>query len=319
MNGSRAAWVSGLLLAGLGVLIGMRACGDDQAGAASAPAVPSTAETGIPASASGSGGVADDSRPQVFERVAPSGVPLRLVRRPRLDIPSPPYGPHLAALQAASDAGDAEARYRLGVMLYQCRDVPEGEAALGKAVEELYQTRSRGGWDVSDPAQEEQTLRTAYDFCQGIPGPARTGYRELLKAAADAGVVEAQLNLMFYLPPGEYCQFLEDCSPAQVQRMAVLREEARSYVTRALEAGSVEALRTVGGWFLNEEMGTPDPVEAYAHFSAYDQIQQVAGRERELGAMLAGIRKRLRPVDLERAQSRAKELLANPRCCLLTR
>lgn len=257
--------------------------------------------------------------PPPVELVAPSGVRIRVQRLPRIDTPEPPYGPQLAALNTAAEAGDVIARYRLGLMLYQCRDVPADEAGLRRAIEEIHQTRSRGGWDVADPAQEDQALRTAYGHCAGVPADSRLRYREQMRAAADAGLIEAQLNLMFHLPPGEYCQYLEDCSPEQVQRMNTLREEARLEVGKALQGGSVEALRTVGGWFLNEEMGTPDPVEAYAHFHAYDQIQQAAGRERELTAMLDGLRGRLRPVDLERAEARARELLSNPRCCLLTR
>lgn len=257
--------------------------------------------------------------PRVVQAIAPSGVHLRVERRPRLDTPSPPYGPQLAELQAASDRGDPVAQYRLGTMLYQCRDVPADDAQLAKGIEEIHQTRSRGGWDVADPAQEERALRTAYANCEGVPAPSRTQFRDLLRSAADQGLIEAQLNLMFYLPQADYCQFIENCTPKQAQFMAGLREEARTSVTKALEGGSVEALRTVGGWALNEEMGTPDDVEAYAHFSAYDQIQQATGRERELGVMLAGLKKRLRPVDMERAEARAKELLSNPNCCVLTR
>lgn len=279
----------------------------------------STVGDSVAGSAAASGTAGRRVPPNEIEAVAASGVRIRVKRLPRIDVPAPPYGPKLAELFAASDSGDPTARYRLGLTLYQCRDVPADEPGLARAVEEIHQTRSRDGWDVADPAQEEQSLRTAYANCAGVPAPARVQYRELMRAAADAGLVEAQLNLMFHLPPGEYCQFIEDCTPSQAQRMLALRDEARDYVGRALDGGSVEALRTVAGWYLNEEMGTPDPVQAYAHFSAYDQIQQAAGRERELTAMLAGIRARLRPVDLELAETRAKELLANPRCCLLTR
>jgi TPR repeat protein len=321
MNRRRAGMVGAALLALLAAALGLARCGDpadpdDRAPVSGAPvdlttsAADATTQQTDPL---------DPRAPQVIERIAASGVPIRLTRRPRIDVPSPPYGPQLQALQAAADSGDPDARYRLGLMLYQCRDVPADEAGLSRAVEELHQTRSRGGWDVTDPAQEERALRTTYADCQGVPAAARTQYREPMRAAADAGLIEAQLNLMFHLPPGEYCQFIEDCTPAQAQRMLALRDEARTYVSRALDGGSVEALRTVGGWYLNDEMGTPDPVEAYAHFSAYDQIQQAAGRERELTAMLAGLKARLRPVDLAQAETRAKALLSDPDCCVLTR
>lgn len=260
-----------------------------------------------------------EAEPRVIERIAASGVRVRIERRPRIDTPSPPYADRVRELQPLADGGDAIARYQLGLALYQCRDAPADETGLARAVEEIHQTRSRQGWDVTDPEQEEQALRTIYQQCAGVPAEARGRFRELLRAAAEQGLMEAQLNLMFHLPPGQYCQFIEDCTQEQARVMTGLREEARANVFKALEGGSVEALRTVGGWALNEEMGTPDDVEAYAHFSAYDQIQQATGRERELGVMLAGIAKRLRPVDLERAQARAKELLSNPKCCVLTR
>lgn len=264
-------------------------------------------------------GAGTPTEPRVMEAVAASGVRVRIERRPRIDTPSPPYAARVRELQPAADAGDPVARYKLGLVLYQCREAPADEAGLARAVEEVHQTRTRQGWDVTDPAQEEQALRTTYAHCAGVTPEARAQFRDLMRSAAELGLMEAQLNLMFHLPQAQYCQFIEDCTPAQAKFMAQLREEARANVVKALEGGSVEALRTVGGWALNEEMGTPDDVEAYAHFSAYDQIQQATGRERELGVMLAGIAKRLRPVDLERAQARAKELLSNPKCCVVTR
>ncbi len=282
-------------------------------------AADAAASAGGGADGSATGSIPDAAESRVVQTVAPSGVPLRVEKRPRIDLPAPPYAARVAELQAASDRGDPVARYQMGTMLYQCRDVPVDEAALSKGVEEIHQTRTHDGWEVSDPAQEEQALRTSYANCQGVPAEARARFRDLLRSAADQGLIEAQLNLMFYLPQSNYCQFIEDCTQQQVKFMANLREEARVNVTKALEGGSVEALRTVGGWALNEEMGTPDEVEAYAHFSAYDQIQQATGQERELGVMLAGIRARLRPVDLERAEARAMELLSNPKCCVLTR
>lgn len=314
----RLAW-AGLAL----VLLGLMLWGWKVAVLGPVPAHPVSEADGQAASGSaerpGRGLAGAPQEAGVMEARTSSGVRLRIERRPRIDIPDPPYAARVQELQAAADGGEPVAQYRLGLALYQCRDVPVDAAGLARSVEQIHQTRMLDGWDVSDPAQEERTLRTAYADCQGVPGQTRTRFRDLLRSAAEQGLMEAQLNLMFHLPQADYCQFIEDCTPEQRQFMAELREEARVNVHKALAGGSVEALRTVGGWALNEEMGTPDDVEAYAHFSAYDQIQQATGRERELGAMLAGIRKRLRPVDLERAETRARELLSNPKCCVLTR
>ena len=249
----------------------------------------------------------------------PSGQSVRLIRMPRLDLPSPPFVSAYQRLRENAEQAPPAQQYQLGQLLYRCRDAASDEAELARQIDRLYQTRRHEGWDVDDPPAEERNLRQGYADCAGIPGPARQEYRDWMRRAADGGLVEAQLNLMFHLPKAEYCQFIENCTPAQARFMAQLREEARVQVGKALESGSVEALRTVGGWMLNEEMGTPNPVEAYAHFSAYDQIQQASGRERELVVMLDGLRRQLRPVDLGQAETRARELLANPNCCVLTR
>ena len=313
----RAAWIAVVLVAVLAVLGWAWYLAQRDVGTAPSSGPAGSAQTSGAGADGSQGGAA--AEPRVIERVAASGVRVRIERRPRIDTPSPPYADRVRELLPLADAGDAVARYQLGLALYQCRDTPVEDAGLARAVEEIHQTRTRQGWDVTDPDQEEQALRTLYRHCAGVAADLRTRYRELLRAAADQGLMEAQLNLMFHLPQAKYCQFIEDCTPEQAQFMAGLREEARANVLKARDAGSVEALRTVGGWALNEEMGTPDDVEAYAHFSAYDQIQQATGRERELGVMLAGIRKRLRPVDMDRAQARARELLSNARCCVLTR
>ncbi|MGQ0620457.1 MAG: hypothetical protein ACT4QA_11150 [Panacagrimonas sp.] len=259
------------------------------------------------------------SVPRVTRATTSSGILLRLQRNPRIDGPEPPYGPIYEASKHRIEQAPPLEQYQFGLLLYQCREVPADDAELARQVEQVHQTRRLNGWDVSDPVQEEQTLRREYADCAGIPQNARLQHRDWMKRAADGGLIEAQLNLMYYLPKAEYCQFIEDCSADQAAFMARLREESRASVTRALEAGSVEALRTVGSWALNEEMGPPDTAEAYAYLSAYDQVQHAAGRERELARMLEQLRARLRPVDLEAAEAKVRDLLSNPKCCVLTR
>lgn len=257
--------------------------------------------------------------PRVIEAVSSSGVSLRVTRSPRIEPPGPPYGLAFERLRAGAETAPPATQYQLALLLYRCRDAASDEGDLARQIDQLYQTRRSRGWDVEDPAQEELQLREDYSACAGITAAERQDYRLWMQRAAERGLMDAQLNLMFHLPKADYCQFIHDCTASQLALMATLREEARAQVAKALAAGSVEALRTVGGWALNEEMGAPDEVEAYAHFSAYDQIQQAVGRERELTAMLSGLRSRLRPVDRERAEARAKELLSNPSCCVLTR
>lgn len=257
--------------------------------------------------------------PAVVEAQVESGVRVRLQRRPRLDRPIAPFGPQYAGLSGAAEAGDPVSQYRLGLMLYECRELPEDPAVLAAQIDRLHQTHRIDGWDVADPQQEETLLRRRHEHCAGIPQAARENYRDWLQRAADAGLIEAQLNLMYHLPKAEFCQFIEDCTPQQRAMQEGLREQARAQVRKALDAGSVEALRTFGAWHLNEEMYTPNPIEAYAHFLAYDQVQRAAGREGGVDAMLKSLSRNLRPVDLDQAKDRARELLSNPQCCVLTR
>lgn len=256
---------------------------------------------------------------RVIEARTRSGIAVRLIHPPRIEPPEVPYGPKYEALLLSAAEGQAVAQYRLGLMLYACRDIPADELALSQHISLMYQTRRIDGWDVDDPGQEEGGLRQDFADCRDVPAEARVDYRKWLLHAADLGLIEAQLNLMFHLPKAEYCQFIENCTPEQARLMESLRDEARKYVSRARDGGSVEALRTMGGWALNEEMGTIDEIEAYAYFSAYDQIQQALHNERELGAMLESLRNKLRPVDLDQAERQAVELLSNPNCCVITR
>lgn len=253
----------------------------------------------------------------VKEVVSASGVTIRLQRRPRLSVPAPPYGPAYAELEPAAKAGDRPAQYRLGLLLYECRDVPADKAGLEQTIEHTYETRRRGGWDVDDPANEEQTLRRRYQECDGVPAEERGQYRDWMKQAADAGLMEAQLDLPLHLPQGEYCQYISECSPEQRAKQEGLDQEAVDYLGRARDEGSATALWTFGSWYAEGDVLPQNNVEAYASFSALDQVFEAAGEQKRFDAMLADLRSRMRPADLAQADARTRELLSNPQCCAL--
>ena len=253
----------------------------------------------------------------VKQVVSASGVTIRLQRRPRLSVPAPPYGPAYAELEPAAKAGDRPSQYRLGLLLYECRDVPADKAGLEQTIEHTYETRRRGGWDVDDPANEEQTLRRRYAECDGVPADQRGQYRDWMKQAADAGLMEAQLDLPLHLPPGEYCQYISECSPEQRARQEGLDHEAVDYLGRARDEGSATALWTFGSWYAEGDVLPQNNVEAYASFSALDQVFEAAGEQKRFDAMLADLRSRMRPADLAQADARTRELLSNPQCCAL--
>ena len=261
---------------------------------------------------------ATPAQPTVQQVVSASGVVIRLKHRPRLSVPAPPYGPAYAQLEPLARSGDHAAQYRLGLLLYECRDVPADSAGLEQTIEHTYETRRRGGWDVDNPANEEQSLRRRYQECDGVPGDARGQYRDWIKQAADSGLMEAQLDLPLHLPPGDYCQFLSECSPEQRAKQEALDHEAVDYLGRARDAGSATALWTFGSWYAEGDVLPQDNVEAYASFSALDQVFQADGEPARFDAMLADLRSQMRPADLEQADARMRQILSNPNCCAVS-
>jgi hypothetical protein len=286
-----------------------------------APA-PAPGTSAVPAAAvrpaAGPAAPAAAAAPAVQQVVSASGVSIRLQRRAALTVPAPPYGPAYSRLEPMARSGDKAAQYQLGLLLYECRDVPVDTATLEQTIENTYQTRRRGGWDVDNPANEEHSLRRRYEECAGVPQEQRGQYRDWLRHAADAGLIEAQLDLPRHLPPGEYCQFLSECSPQMRAKQEALDKEAVDYIGRARDAGSAAALWNFGAWYAEGEVLPQNTIEAYASFNALDQIYAAAGEPRRFDAMLADLRSRMRPADLEQAQARTRELLSNPNCCALT-
>lgn len=310
----------GLLIAAMAIVavLGFRAR-ERQAPAApetpaAAPAVDPTGEPPAPPAPAAPA----QSRQTVEHAVVESGVAIRLVRRPQLLPPSGRPADVHAVLLAEAQSGNALSQYRLGSLLFECREVPATAEALEAEIEAVHQTRRRGRWDVDSPAAEIATMRHQFAQCDGIPAEARVGFRDWLRQAADAGVIEAQLNLPMRLPPDDYCQFLAECAPDVRARQEALQAEAIDYTGRARDSGSVAALWTFAGWYASGEVLPQNDIEAYAHFRALDQIHGAAKLTPRFGPLLAGMKKRLRPVDIDAGEARARELLSNPRCCVIT-
>jgi len=238
-----------------------------------------------------------------------------VVRRDAL--PEPPFGPLYAALIGPAEAGDVDAQYRLGEVLYQCRAVPEARTDLETQVENILQTRTHGQWDVDDPVAEVAELRRVQAACAGVPESARQDYRGWIGKAADAGSLQAMLRMPYVLPQAEYCQYLWQCSDAQREFQAGLQAEALHYTELAREAGSADALWSFGGWYMSDEVLPTNDIQAYAHFLALADVYAAAGQPDRFERMLVNLRTRLRPVDAAEAERLADQLLANPRCCTL--
>lgn len=304
--------VVAILIALLGLRYALRS--DDRRPLADPPVAVPGLSSPVSADASPASGVA----PKPETVVSESGVPIHVLKRARLGLPGGPLGAAYARLLPAAQAGEPTAQYQLGLVLYECRDVAGDEKALGRDIEAMYQTRRRGGWDVDSPKDEEATLRRRFAECAGVPGPERGKYREWLRKSADAGLLDAQLDLPLKLPQAEYCQYLSQCTPQQRAQQEALSKEAVDYLGRAREAGSASALWTFGAWYAEGEVLPKNDIEAYASFRALDQIQAAAGQPRRFERMLADLKSRLRPIDQAQAEDRAKALLSNPNCCVVT-
>lgn len=258
----------------------------------------------------------EPARDTVVETAAHLRVHLH---RPRpLRVPEPPYAAAYAALLPRAEAGDSGAQYQLGLLLYECRDVPASPAALQERLESYAQTRRNGAWTIVDLDAESAALRARYGFCEGVPTAARGDYRQWLKSAADAGLLEAELDLPRHLPPGDYCQFWYQCSETQRGAQEALQREALDYIGRARDAGSADALWQLGEWYAEGEVVPADDGTAYAYFYALDQIYAAAGNSRRFTAILDDLGGRLRPIDRELAEKQARDLLDNPNCCVLS-
>jgi len=272
----------------------------------------------LPAPVAESPAVPPPPRQTVERAVLDSGIAIRLVRRAKVVKPPGRLADGYAQLLPEARSGNRLAQYRLGSLLFECREIPADAAGLEQEIEAIHQTHRRGRWAVDAPKAEAATLRHLYAECDGIPAEARLGFRDWIRQAADAGVIEAQLNLPLKLPPDDYCQFLAECTPEQRARQEALQLEAIDYTTRARDAGSVAALWTFGAWYAEGEVLPKNEIEAYGHFRALDQIQAASRQPQRFGKLLAGLRKQLRPVDIEVGEARARELLANPNCCVMT-
>jgi TPR repeat protein len=313
----RGRWIAAavVVIAMIGIGLRMALKSDDVE-----PPLPGDAGTVAQAAASADTTLASAAAqvPKAETVVSESGVPIRIVRHPRLGLPSGSLGAAYAKLLPAAQAGEPPAQYQLGLVLYECRDVPGDEKALGREIETMYQTRRRGGWDIDSPKDEETTLRRRFSECAGVPGGERGKYRDWLRKSADAGLLDAELDLPLKLPQAEYCQYLSQCSPQQRAQQEALSKEAVDYLGRARDAGSASALWTFGAWYAEGEVLPKNDIEAYANFRALDQIEAASGQPRRFESMLSDLRGRLRPIDQAEAEDHAKALLSNPNCCVIT-
>ncbi len=299
-----------VLLLGTGLRLALRS--DDRAAPLDVQTV-SAPKVGAPAAAAPV--PAAPALPQTV--VTDSGIPVHLIKRARIGVPEGPLGASYARLLPAAQAGEPKAQYQLGLVLYECRDVPGDERALNREIESVHQTHRRGGWDIDSPKDEDASLRRRYKECEGVPGAERGKYRDWLRKSADAGLLDAELDLPLKLPQAEYCQYISQCSPQQRAQQEALSKEAVDYLGRAREAGSANALWTFGAWYAEGEVLPKNDIEAYAHFRALDQIETAAGRSPRFGQMLADLKGRLRTIDQTQAEDRARQLLSNPNCCVV--
>ncbi len=242
---------------------------------------------------------------------------------------NPPLGPSFARLMPSAGKGDAEAQFKIAAIVNQCGNIPSTQASLNSVISTALKTRRYlGGTRVQDPKAFEQQMRQEYLDCQGVDAAQRGRSREWARRAATAGLMDAQESLMFMSRPGNVFYSWNRDSRENNALDAEHYKAMMNALVAAREAGSVEALVTLGGRYAQGHRDNPpwereyfDPVKSYAHYAAYDQIQQaIGGKRREAikGTVVGDIYASLKPDQRASAEALAKTFLQNPLCCVVT-
>ncbi len=259
-----------------------------------------------------------------------SGVEVCIYSKPDLMLSiSPPLGPRYAELLPLARKGNAEAQFKVAVIVNQCSNTPATPELLKSTIATALKTRRYlGGTRVEEPKSFERQMRQEYADCEGVDPADRGRSREWARSAADAGLMDAQESLMFMSRPGSVFYLWKRDTKEHNTLDTTHYKATMTALVAAREAGSVEALLTLAGRYAQEHIDNPpwereyfDAFKSYAHFAAYDQVQQAVGgkrREPVKGTVAGDMYRRLTPERRVAAEALAKTFLANPRCCVLT-
>lgn len=259
-----------------------------------------------------------------------AGIEVCVYAKPDLMLSiNPPLGPHYADLLPSAMKGNPEAQFKIAAIVNQCSNTPSTPEMLKSVISAALKTRRYlGGTRVEDPKAFEQQMRQDYIDCKGVDQAQRGRGRAWARQAATAGLMDAQESLMFMSRPGTVFYSWKRDSKENNARDAEHYESMMSALVAARGAGSVEALVTLGGRYAQSHISNPpwerayfDPVKSYAHFYAYDQIQQAIGGKRRKpikGTEVGDIYASLKPDQRKAAEALAKTFLTNPLCCVIT-
>ena len=242
---------------------------------------------------------------------------------------SPPFGTRYKELQPLAVSGNAEAQFRLAVIVNPCANTPDTAETLKSVIAAALKSRRYlGGTRVEDPKLFDKQMRQEYADCDGVNPAQRGRSREWARSAADAGFLDAQEALMYMARPGNVFYSWNKDSKDNNARDTAHYKAVMDGLIAARSAGSVEAMLTLGSRYAQGSADNPpwerayyDPMKSYANFVAYDQVQQAIGGKRRpaiKGTMVGDMQAKLSTAQRSEAEAMAKTMLANPRCCVVT-
>lgn len=258
-----------------------------------------------------------------------SGVTVCIHAKPDLMLSMiPPLGPRYAEVLPLAQKGNPEAQFKLAVILNQCTNTPATAAALKTTVATALKTRRYlGGTRVEEPKSFERQLRQEHVDCEGVDPAQRGRSRAWAKSAAAAGLMDAQESLMLMTRPGNVFYLSKRDTKENNIVDAAHHKDTMNALVAARDAGSVDAMLTLGGRYAQDDRDDPpwereyfDPMKSYAHFAAFDQVQQaIGGKRREplKGTWVGDIYASLTAQQRVTAEALAKTFVANPRCCVV--
>ncbi|TBR13184.1 MAG: hypothetical protein EPO46_03215 [Lysobacter sp.] len=176
--------------------------------------------------------------------------------------------------RAKTDPGVA---YPLALLLHQCRQMSETLDAIAEANE----VRS-GKQDVAAMMDRADALQAQ---CAHIPAQELGSYRKLIQSAADAGIVDAQVDYAT-LVSAEFngMHVIRDS-----EEITEFKKKSIGYLNRAVRAGSAKAMQNLAFAYADGVLAKRDPLQAYAYAFAFTRAHNGVRNQQFLQAFGRGM------------------------------
>lgn len=222
-------------------------------------------------------------------------------------LPEGPFAHVRNTLEARAQAGDAEAAYRLGNVIGQCRTyqpIPDTAfavllarfAAMGDSVR-------MGGRPVDDDLNLDAMLERKQeldDLCDGTDDLATTADVDAAHAWLARAAEQGHALAMVHYADHAFAAFPTHADLLEnAEEVVRRRERARLWMHRAFELGEVESLYALSVAYSPNGILGDDPVRALAYLQAYRDSGSARAATARLGDAL--LREHAGPEQIEQA------------------